>query len=251
MADREIRPVDGRAAKCCADALSETLATIDPATQNLVLSGIACHEVVRLLRLIPQVAAGTHVVVPVEAANKELELQNLRAAPTASRRETAEALALVGKMREALEPFSAALDLAQAALKSDVPSPLHVEPLARGLIVNGALHKTAAALSAPAPAALESMRERIANEATAEMREALQDPVRVHANMLRGTVAKPTLPNLIHLMPDEFKAMRAEIRAEALEEAARKVSGYAGRYDGADVAPLAAAIRAMKREGEG
>jgi hypothetical protein len=69
---------------------------------------------------------------------------------------------------------------------------------------------------------------RAALEAVAPMIEAktaalLSDPTAVHANMLRGTIAKPTWDQIKHLYPDD---VRAERKA-ALEEAAKVAEGTA------------------------
>jgi NifB/MoaA-like Fe-S oxidoreductase len=51
--------------------------------------------------------------------------------------------------------------------------------------------------------ACEHYDARIAAEAEREaLREALTDPVAVHANMLRGTIAKPTIEQILHVYPD-------------------------------------------------
>lgn len=44
------------------------------------------------------------------------------------------------------------------------------------------------------------------------LRAALQDPATVHINMLRGTIAKPTLAQIIHLYGDE--SIRAALTAQ-------------------------------------
>lgn len=56
----------------------------------------------------------------------------------------------------------------------------------------------------------------------------LSDPVTVHANMLRGTIAKPTVEQIIHLYGREaFQPMIDAAVAKALEEACLAVSEHA------------------------
>ena len=56
----------------------------------------------------------------------------------------------------------------------------------------------------------------------------LTDPVVVHANMLRGTIAKPTVEQIIHLYGREaFQPMIDAAVAKALEEACLAVSEHA------------------------
>ncbi|WWT39560.1 hypothetical protein [Microcystis phage Mae-JY02] len=56
----------------------------------------------------------------------------------------------------------------------------------------------------------------------------LSDPVAVHANMLRGTIAKPTVEQIIHLYGREaFRPMIDAAVAKALEDACLAVSEHA------------------------
>lgn len=52
-----------------------------------------------------------------------------------------------------------------------------------------------------------------AGAAQAETGPDLTDPLVVHANMLRGTIAKPTWENIQHLYPEEFEAIGDHIKA--------------------------------------
>ena len=52
----------------------------------------------------------------------------------------------------------------------------------------------------------------------------LSDPVAVHANMLRGTIAKPTVEQIIHLYGREaFQPMIDAATAKALEKAMKVI----------------------------
>lgn len=56
----------------------------------------------------------------------------------------------------------------------------------------------------------------------------LSDPIAVHANMLRGTIAKPTVDQIIHLYGREvFQPMIDAAVAKALEEVCLAVSEHA------------------------
>lgn len=56
----------------------------------------------------------------------------------------------------------------------------------------------------------------------------LSDPVTVHANMLRGSIAKPTIKQIVHLYGREaFQPMIDVAIAEALEKACLAVSEHA------------------------
>lgn len=63
-------------------------------------------------------------------------------------------------------------------------------------VVVGEPHKTAAAAKAAAQAGHEA---RILSALEPSVQPDLTDPVVVHANMVRGTIAKPTLEQIIHL----------------------------------------------------
>lgn len=59
-------------------------------------------------------------------------------------------------------------------------------------------------------------------EHAATVASGLQDPVAIHANMLRGTIAKPSWEQIKHLYPDAFKATVAA----AYEAAAQKAEAF-------------------------
>lgn len=83
--------------------------------------------------------------------------------------------------------------------------------------------------------------------------QVLADPVAVHGNMLRGTIAKPSFENMLHLYPEEAAELKAAER-----EACAKVAETLGpwRYPDnvgfvmIDASPkqIAAAIRARSEE---
>jgi len=69
----------------------------------------------------------------------------------------------------------------------------------------------------------------------AEFERILSDPDAVHINMLRGTIARPSIEQVRHLYPEEFAARDARIAAleaererlrEALTEAADELDAY-------------------------
>jgi hypothetical protein len=49
----------------------------------------------------------------------------------------------------------------------------------------------------------------------AELEAIIADPVAVHANMLRGMIAKPSVANIIHLYGDELRATLTGGKADA------------------------------------
>lgn len=59
----------------------------------------------------------------------------------------------------------------------------------------------------------------------AEFERILADPNAVHINMLRGTIARPSIEQVRHLYPEEFAALEAE--RDKLREALKAAKGYA------------------------
>ncbi len=51
----------------------------------------------------------------------------------------------------------------------------------------------------------------------------LKDPVTVHLNMLRGTIAKPTWEQIKHLYPEQFAGHAQSSREAVIEECAKAV----------------------------
>jgi len=65
------------------------------------------------------------------------------------------------------------------------------------------------------PAPMTDMQKMLAGMVRYDAVLALQDPVAVHANMLRGTIAKPSWANILHLYPVESLALVAAAYADA------------------------------------
>lgn len=67
----------------------------------------------------------------------------------------------------------------------------------------------------------------------AEIEAVIGDPVAVHLNMLRGTIAKPSIENIIHLYGRD--ALLAALQSRAFEDGARKnLSDALAAYDAAE-----------------
>lgn len=181
------------------------------------------------------------------------ESEALRAALATAQQEKAEALALLGMMREALEPF---------AYES-----IHRVQDAEAIPFTGVkvsdCDRAAAALSTPAPAALEEMRERVAME-HAQAFSAGWEAGRNEALSVR--LEWEELAPGIHRAPAPlFGSIRLEQhRGTGAWEVLWSVPGYCNRLVGDESGfptlaaakqaadeHLVAAIRAMKREGEG
>jgi len=83
--------------------------------------------------------------------------------------------------------------------------------------------KTRDAIHAHYASALAARDARIA-----EFERILADPNAVHINMLRGTIARPSIEQVRHLYPEEFAALEAEREKlrEALAEAADELDAY-------------------------
>ena len=104
-----------------------------------------------------------------EHSGAGLEAARLRAALATAQQEKAEALALLGKMREALEPFAWWSTRYPDSRAGAVLPPVHTPDTPR----MADSFRAAAALSTPAPAALEEMRERVRAEIAKALPEAL------------------------------------------------------------------------------
>ena len=95
-------------------------------------------------------------------------------------------------------------------------------------VVVGEPHKTASAAKAAAQADHEA---RILPALEPAVQPDLTDPVVVHANMLRGTIAKPTLDQIIHLYGVD--ALLAEADRRIVWEAHGFGSDFAERVEAA------------------
>lgn len=89
-------------------------------------------------------------------------------------------------------------------------------------------------------------------------RDRLLDPVAIHANMLRGTIAKPSLNNIAHLYP-EVQQMRQALIAtlkhfrhptSAEHETRDKVEAALSHFDAPPLTPYFAALSTAKERGE-
>lgn len=164
-----------------------------------------------------------------EHSGAGLEAARLRAALASAQQEKAEALALLGKMREALDPWVIWCFLRGKGSKVEKFRPeFWADDLGEDLRAY-----SEAALATPAPAALEEMRERVAME-HAQAFSAGWEAGRIEALEAAAKVC------------DERSWEISPKTAEDVEEFPAWVGHRMQALDGA-----AAAIRAMKREGEG
>lgn len=128
---------------------------------------------------------------------------------------------LVVVPREALADLCNAVmaDISEAKrrLDADIPKDAPVHPVS-AFLTGTALHIGKARASPDHTAGLVALVEGMERERD-ETAKQLSDPLAVHINMMRGTIAKPSIENIRHIYPEiaqgEFEARCALRSAEA------------------------------------